>query len=145
MVRSQAVNVTIGKLAALAGVGVETIRFYQRRGLLAVPAMSGGRVRRYDKGDLLRLNFIRSAQSAGFTLNEIKILLQHEGAKDKAAVRQLAWARIAILDQKIAEMAAARASLARLAQQCAAVEDNPSAACPILQAFEDQTDCCSHK
>ena len=147
MVRSQVVNVTIGNLARLAGVGVETIRFYQRRGLLAVPAVAGsgdaGRFRRYDQQDLLRLNFIRSAQAAGFTLNQISMLLKHEGASDKAAVRELARARISELDRKIAEMTQARIGLARLAEQCAALEDDEHAPCPILRAFEERTDCCS--
>lgn len=146
MVRSQVVNVTIGKLAQMAGVGVETIRYYQRRGLLGVPALAGGgeggRIRRYGPRDLERLNFIRSAQAAGFTLNEINILLKHEGASDKAEVRKLAQQRIEQLDLQIAEMTRARAGLARLAQECAALEDEPNAPCPILRAFEDRTDCC---
>ena len=75
MVRSQATNgMTIGKLAEAAGVGVETVRFYQRKGLIGTPGRDGG-VRRYGEEDRRRLAFIRQAQTAGFTLNEIHELL----------------------------------------------------------------------
>lgn len=141
-------NVTIGKLAQMAGVGVETIRYYQRRELLAVPALAGGgtggSVRRYDSSDLNRLNFIRSAQAAGFTLNEIKELLEYEGKSDKADVRILALRRIAELDEKIAQMSQTRAALARLASQCAAQNDDPDAPCPILSAFEAKGKCATN-
>lgn len=140
-------NVTIGKLAKLAGVGVETIRYYQRRGLIAVPATAGGThggsVRRYDETDLDRLNFIRSAQAAGFTLNEINDLLKYDGASDRANIRELAQRRIHQLDAKITELTRARSALTRLAAQCAAQGDNSAAACPILKAFEPKTDGCA--
>ena len=123
---------TIGKLAAAGGVGVETIRYYQRRGLIGTPARSGG-IRRYDDNDLRRLKFIRAAQAAGFTLDEISELLVLEESDDRARVRTLARQRIAALDEKIAQMAEARAALARLADQCAASDKGP---CPILAAFE---------
>lgn len=129
---------TIGKLAAAGGVGVETIRYYQRRGLLGTPVRSGGDgwrggIRRYDDNDLRRLKFIRAAQAAGFTLDEISELLALEESDDRVRVRFLARQRIAALDEKIAQMAEARAALARLADQCAASDKGP---CPILQAFE---------
>lgn len=131
-------QITIGKLAAAGDVGVETIRYYQRRGLLATPARSGGDgwgggVRRYDEGDLRRLKFIRAAQGAGFTLDEIGELLALEAGDDRVRVRTLARQRIEILDEKIAQMTATRAALARLADQCAAGGKGP---CPILAAFE---------
>ena len=129
---------TIGKLAAAGGVGVETIRYYQRRGLLGTPVRSGGDgwrggVRRYGDNDLRRLKFIRAAQAAGFTLDEISELLALEESDDRVRVRFLARQRIAALDEKIAQMAEARAALARLADQCAASDKGP---CPILAAFE---------
>lgn len=129
---------TIGKLAAAGGVGVETIRYYQRRGLLATPARSGGDgwgggIRRYDERDLRRLKFIRSAQGAGFTLDQIGELLALDEGDDRIQVRALARQQIAALDQKIAQMTQTRAALARLADQCAASEKGP---CPILAAFD---------
>ena len=131
-------QLTIGKLAAAGDVGVETIRYYQRRGLMGTPARSGGDgwgggIRRYDENDLRRLKFIRSAQASGFTLEEIAELLALEASDDRVRVRTLARQRIDVLDQKIAQMTATRAALARLADQCAASDKGP---CPILTAFE---------
>ena len=131
-------QITIGKLAQAGGVGVETIRYYQRRGLIGTPARSGGDgwgggIRRYDEDDVRRLKFIRSAQAAGFTLEEIGELLALEASDDRAQVRSLARQRIEVLDAKIAQMTEARAALLRLADQCAASDKGP---CPILQAFE---------
>ena len=131
-------QLTIGKLAAAGDVGVETVRYYQRRGLLDTPARSGGDgwgggIRRYGEDDLRRLKFIRSAQASGFTLDEISELLALEASDDRGRVRTLARQRIEVLDEKIAQMSATRAALARLADQCAASDKGP---CPILAAFE---------
>lgn len=129
---------TIGTLAVKAGVGVETVRYYQRRGLMRVPALDGGgAVRRYEGEDLRRLKYIRAAQAAGFTLKEISDLLALEGgATDKVKVRALALQRVAELDQQISFMTETRAALARLADQCAATQGHDDIPCPILQAFE---------
>ena len=128
---------TIAGLAKEGGVGVETIRYYQRRGLLATPERparqgAGGNVRRYGDADLRRLRFIRSAQSAGFTLDEISELLDLDATDDRARARELANLRIAALDARIAELQSARASLARLAAHCAHGGEGP---CPIIAAF----------
>jgi MerR family mercuric resistance operon transcriptional regulator len=125
-------QLTIGKLAAAGEVGVETIRYYQRRGLMETPARGGG-VRRYDEKDLRCLKFIRSAQASGFTLDEISELLALAESDDRVRVRSLARQRIEVLDAKIAQMSQTRAALARLAEQCAASDRGP---CPILAAFE---------
>ena len=135
-------QLTIGKLAAAGDVGVETVRYYQRRGLLETPARSGGDgwgggIRRYGEDDLRRLKFIRAAQGAGFTLDEIGELLALEAGDDRVRVRHLARQRIELLDEKIAQMTATRAALTRLADQCAASEaGNDGGPCPILAAFE---------
>ncbi len=134
MVRNQArKSDTIGALAKEAGVGVETVRYYQRRGLLAEPVRPRGEVRRYGPEDLRRLKFIRSAQAAGFTLNEIGELLELSVSDDRARVRQLAQARVAALDDKISELQEARKALAGLATDCAKKRGGP---CPILAAFD---------
>jgi len=134
MVRIQAKNSdTIGGLANAAGVGVETVRYYQRRGLLAEPARPHGEVRRYGEPDVKRLRFIRSAQSAGFTLAEIKELLDLDASDDRARARELAQARVAAIDGKIAELTQARDALAGLATACARKRGG---ACPIISAFE---------
>ncbi len=128
-------GMTIGKLAAAGGVGVETVRYYQRRGLLPEPARAEpyGGVRRYDAGDVQRLRFIRAAQGAGFTLDQIGELLELDATDDRARARALATERIAALDAKIAELSAARAALMRLANDCASAG---AGRCPILVAFE---------
>ena len=124
---------TIGGLAKAAGVGVETVRYYQRRGLLPEPARPPGEVRRYGEGEVRRLRFIRSAQAAGFTLAEIKELLDLDAADDRARARELAEARVAALDEKIADLQKAREALAGLASACARKRGGT---CPILTAFE---------
>ena len=128
-------GMTIGKLAASGGVGVETIRYYQRRGLLKEPPRDElyGGVRRYGAPDVQRLRFIRAAQGAGFTLDQIGELLMLDATDDRTRARALATERIAALDAKIEELAAARAALARLANDCANSDAGP---CPILAAFD---------
>jgi MerR family mercuric resistance operon transcriptional regulator len=127
---------TIGSLAAAGGVGVETIRFYQRKGLLQSPTRDAG-IRRYGREDVRRLKFIRQAQTAGFTLSEIKELLDLDAGEDRSRARELARSRIKALDGKIAELARARDSLRRLASKCAEGNTGP---CPILASF-DEIDC----
>lgn len=129
-------SATISGLARAGGVGVETVRYYQRRGLLETPGRAGGGVRRYGESDLARLRFIRSAQAAGFTLEQIAELIALDAGEDRPRARQLAAERIAALDQRIAELTAARDALARLARDCAAGTTGP---CPILTAFEPET------
>ena len=134
MVQSQGPSsITIGKLAAAGGVGVETIRFYQRKGLLGMPARDGG-IRRYGAADVRRLRFIRKAQQAGFTLEEIKELIALDSGQDHHRAQEMARKRLEKLDEQIAELQRARASLQRLAESCA--KDQPGA-CPILVAFDD--------
>ena len=134
MVRNQAKRSdTIGGLAKAAGVGVETVRYYQRRGLLAEPPRPMGEVRRYGDEDVRRLKFIRSAQAAGFTLSEIGELLELSASDDRVRARELAQARVAELDDKIGELRAAREALSRLATACS---KQRGGTCPILSAFE---------
>ena len=124
---------TIGGLASAAGVGVETVRYYQRRGLLSEPARPPGEIRRYGGEDLKRLKFIRSAQAAGFTLNEIGELIALDASDDRARARELANARVAAIDEKIAELQEARDALSGLAIECTSQRGGP---CPILKAFD---------
>jgi MerR family transcriptional regulator, mercuric resistance operon regulatory protein len=132
MVRSQHLqDLTIGKLAAAANVGVETVRFYQRRGLLSTPKRIDG-IRRYGDDDLSRLRFIRQAQAAGFTLEEIRQLLELDSGEDRAAAREMATKRLAELDAKMEELQRARTSLQKLVSECAVGRTGP---CPILKSF----------
>lgn len=122
---------TIGKLAQDGGVGVETIRYYQRRGLLHTPRRGDG-IRRYGDEDLRRLRFIRSAQAAGFTLEQVAELLALDATEDRDRARALARERIGALDARIAELEAARNALKRLARDCA----SSTGPCPIIAAFD---------
>lgn len=127
---------TISQLARSASVGVETVRYYQRRGLLPDPkpkrAGAAG-IRHYDEADARKLRFIRAAQSAGFTLEQIAELLHLDSSDDRARAREMARTRIAALDQSIAEMKRARNALAKVAKECAAGDNGP---CPIILSFE---------
>jgi MerR family mercuric resistance operon transcriptional regulator len=117
MVQSQAVqSLTIGK----------------RRGLLETPTRDR-EIRRYGSDDLRRLRFIKQAQAAGFTLEEIKELLDLDASEDRSRARELAGARVKALDGKIAELQRARDALKRLAHECGSGSGGP---CPILTSFE---------
>ncbi|ASP87091.1 MerR family transcriptional regulator [Sinorhizobium meliloti] len=132
MVQSQdPQELTIGKLAAAGGVGVETIRFYQRRGLLPTPKRLEG-VRRYGGEDVRRLRFIKQAQAAGFTLEEIGQLLALDAGHNRSAARELAKKKLEQLDARIGELNRARGALRKLVSECAEDKTGP---CPILASF----------
>ena len=139
MVRLQDdLQIPIGKLAEAGGVGVETVRYYQRQGLMPLPerpqggGISGG-IRHYGRVDVERLRFIRSAQAAGFTLKQIARLIELDAMTDRTEARQMATNRLKALDAQIKELQRARASLKRLSEECAHEDGGP---CPILKAFE---------
>lgn len=127
---------SIAELARGAGVGVETVRYYQRRGLLADPRpqrTGATGIRHYGPEDSRRLRFVRTAQNAGFTLEEIAELLRLDASEDRARARAMARSRLAELDARIAELRQARKALARLADECASGDKGP---CPIIASFE---------
>ena len=131
-------EMTIAKLAQAGGVGVETIRFYQRRGLMIEPERparsgTGGGFRTYGDDDLRRLRFIRQAQAAGFTLEQIGELLALDSTDDRPRAREMARARISALDAEIAKLRKARDALRQLADDCGSGSSGP---CPILEAFD---------
>lgn len=124
-------EVTIGGLAKRAGVNVETIRYYQRRGLLALPARPQGAYRRYPIDLAQRIHFIKRAQALGFTLAEIAGLPRQDATQACIATRELALHKIALIDAKLAELAARRETLWALAAQCGTeLQGN---GCPIIQ------------
>ena len=132
MVQSQEVrSLTIGQFAAAGSVGVETIRFYQRKGLLTAPTRESG-IRRYGSDDVRRLRFIKQAQAAGFTLEEIRELLELDAGQDRTRARELAQTRVGELNRKIAELKRARDALQRLTKECGEDKSGP---CPILESF----------
>jgi len=123
----------ISDLAREGGVGIETVRFYQRKGLLDAPAGDAAGGRRYGSDDVRRLRYIRQAQTAGFTLAEIAELIDLDRKDDRPRAREMASERIAALDERIATLEEARRSLDRLAKDCARGGEGP---CPILAAFD---------
>lgn len=123
----------ISDLAREGGVGVETIRFYQRKGLLDAPRGEAAGGRHYGSDDVRRLRYIRQAQTAGFTLAEIAELIDLDHKDDRPRAREMARERIEALDEQIATLEAARRSLDRLANDCARGGEGP---CPILAAFD---------
>jgi MerR family mercuric resistance operon transcriptional regulator len=126
-------SMTIAKLARAAEVGVETVRYYQRRGLMPVPRAGGHTAfRLYEDGHLQRLLFIRRAQTAGFTLEEIKELLSLDRTRDRARIRILAGERLDALVRQAKELEESRQALQRLLGACRGSNRGP---CPIIEAF----------
>jgi MerR family transcriptional regulator, mercuric resistance operon regulatory protein len=111
-------GLTIGKLAAAEGVGVETVRFYQRRGLLATPAPAGSGYREYSDEDRERLTFIRRARRLGFTLGEISDLLGPAEANSPAEIAGAAQAKLADVDRQVRDLELVRCRLRRLLHVC---------------------------
>ena len=129
----KSVSLTVGELAKVAGVHVETVRYYQRRGLLATPERHYGTIRRYTDIDRDRLRFIRRAQRLGFTLEEIAQLLALDAIRDRDQARALAAAKVADLDTRIADLRTMRRVLVERIEHCA--HGQPAEPCPILDAF----------
>ena len=126
----------IGELARTVGVGVETIRFYERRGLLTAEERSDAGYRRYGDEALGRLRFIRHAKRLGFELREIGELLalRRDEATSCAEVARRAGSKVADVDRRIAELETIRRALARLAAECAA--GGAAGPCPLLAALD---------
>lgn len=124
---------SIGQLAQRADVGVETIRYYQRRGLLEVPVKPTGGQRRYPEELVNRLRFIKRAQGMGFTLAEIGDLLTLNELQACAETRALAARKLDLIEQKMADLAKMRAVLASLVQQCETTGED--ARCPIIETL----------
>jgi MerR family transcriptional regulator, mercuric resistance operon regulatory protein len=126
-------EITIGSLAKSAGVGVETVRYYQRRGLLSEAGAKKGAFRVYDDAEVSRLQFIRRAQALGFSLDEIAGLLALDEETDRDAARRVAQAKIADIDSRMRQLQHVRSALQQLVSCC---EDaSASAPCPILRAL----------
>ena len=124
---------TIGRLAQAAGVGVETVRYYQRRGLLPQPAPARGAYRHYPPAAAARLRFIRRAQQLGFTLEEIASLLQLSDGTDRRSIRRITAARLAQLQERMADMQKMADVLQHLLHECE--HDGDAAHCPIIESI----------
>jgi MerR family mercuric resistance operon transcriptional regulator len=129
-------TLTIGALAKASGVGVETVRYYQRRGLLEAPRKPAGSVRRYGEDTVRRLRFIRRAQALGFTLGEIGELLRLERTPDCGRAQRLASEKLASVEAKLADLGRMRSRLRALVAACAAGRDPRS--CPIVVSLAER-------
>lgn len=127
-------RMTIGRFAREAGVGVETVRYYHRRGLLPMPAAGSTSYREYDDTLLRRLGFIRRAQAAGFTLEEVRELLRLDRSRDRRSVRQLARRKLVELESRLADLGDLARALRSVVHACD--HGDRAAPCPIIEAFD---------
>lgn len=125
-------EMTIGALAKACGVGVETVRYYQRRGLLAEPQRAPGGVRRYGADTIARLGFIRRAQDVGFTLEEVGTLLKLGETPSCRGARTLAARKLEMVESRLRDLKRMRRALATLIAQCDAGRGQR---CPIIESL----------
>ena len=130
-------TMTIGQVASGAGVNIQTVRYYERRGLLPKAPRTASGYRQYDADAVARLRFIKRAQDLGFSLEEIAGLLELrvEHGAACAAVEATAKEKIAMVEKKIGELERMRMVLAELARACELRE--PTSDCPILETLSE--------
>ena len=126
---------TIGALAETAGVNVETIRFYQRKGLMPEPEKPYGSIRRYGAAELARVRFIKSAQRLGFSLEEVGELLKLEDGARCSEARQLAEQKLVDVRQKLTDLQRIESVLAGLVARCSAVRGRVN--CPLIASLQE--------
>ena len=126
-------GLTIGTLATLAGVHVETIRFYQRKGLLPEPDKPYGSIRRYGTSDVARVQFVKSAQRLGFSLDEISRLLLLDDGTHCDEARELGEKKLANVRGKLADLQRIEAVLASLVERCRTTQGKIS--CPLIASL----------
>jgi MerR family mercuric resistance operon transcriptional regulator len=131
-------SMTIGVLAKASGMGVETIRYYQRRELVAEPEKPYGGVRHYDEQTLARLHFIRTAKWLGFNLDEIGELLKLEDGAHCDEARALAEHKLDDLRRKIAALRQMESTLGSLVERCRCSEDPQR--CPLIHSLQGNQD-----
>ncbi len=130
-------KMTIGRLASAAGVNIETVRFYQRSGLIDEPSKPHSGYRTYEESDVRRIRFIKRAQLLGFALEEIAGLLKLEGSRACADTRALAARKLATVEVKLSDLLAMQKALADMVSRCG-VEDGTDG-CPIIRALIEDT------
>lgn len=128
-------SLTIGRLAASAEVNVETVRYYQRRGLLREPTRPLGSVRRYSNDDMKRIRFIKRAQQLGFTLEEVNHLLKLEDGRSCRETERLAQQKLVTVQARIADLRRLRKTLLELIGRCGV--GRGKIACPIIKSLTD--------
>lgn len=126
---------TIGRLAKATDVHVETIRYYQRRGLMPEPAKPLGGIRRYEESHARRLRFIKRAQALGFGLDEVADLLALEDGRHCREAQELGTNKLATVRERIAHLQRVEQALAALVSQCH--RDPGQVQCPLIAALEE--------
>lgn len=126
-------RLTIGRLAEAAGVGVETIRFYQRYGLLTEPERPSSGYREYGQTDVQRIRFIKKAQTLGFSLEDVAGLLKLDGPQTCSVAHDLALHKLHLVEDKIASLARIRDALQQMVRRCEL--KHKSGICPIIQSL----------
>jgi MerR family mercuric resistance operon transcriptional regulator len=129
-------NLSIGAFAEAAGVNVETVRFYQRKGLLPEPEKPYGSIRRYAETDVARVRFIKSAQRLGFSLDEVAGLLTLDDGTHCDEARQVAEQKLADVRGKLADLRRIESVLATLVRDCCVSHGTVS--CPLISALQKQ-------
>ena len=129
---------TIGALADAGGVSVETVRFYQRRGLMREPVRPQGGIRRYSRVDVARARFIKAAQRLGFSLDEVHELLKLEDGTQCRAARALAEDKLVDVRQKLADLHRIEAALGELVIRCKTARG--ALKCPLISSMQQNTD-----
>jgi MerR family mercuric resistance operon transcriptional regulator len=124
---------TIGRLASAAGVNVETVRYYQRRGLVAEPERPLNGIRRYSEDNVRRIRFVKRAQELGFTLSEVANLLALEDGRSCRETRELAGRKLAIVEARLADLNRLRRTLRDLIARCDTSRGKIS--CPIISVL----------
>ena len=127
-------DMTIGALADAAGVNVETIRFYQRKGLVPEPQRPPGRIRRYGEVELARVRFIKAAQRLGFSLDEVAELLMLEDGTQCAKARKLAEGKLQGVREKLADLRRIESALGRLVARCGSARG--SVRCALIASLQ---------
>lgn len=129
-------NLTIGTFAQAAGVNVETIRFYQRRGLLPEPNRPYGSIRRYGQSDVERVRFVKSAQRLGFSLDEVAQLLRLEDGTHCAEAAEIASARLTDIRSRLADLSRMESVLSELVGRCHKRRGKIS--CPLIASLRSE-------
>lgn len=131
-------GITIGQLARAAAVNVETVRYYQRIGLLSLPGRDFGSIRRYVADDLKRIRFIKRAQKLGFSLDEVALLLGLSDGKHCRETKTLAQNKLTVVEEKIADLEAIQKALKGLVAKCS--KGSRGCGCPVIDALiEDES------
>ena len=125
---------TIGALADAAAVNVETIRFYQRKGLIPAPVRPSGSIRRYASADLARVRFIKSAQRLGFSLDEVSDLLTLEDGTHCDEARALAERKLRDVREKLTVLRRIESALGKLVVQCGSARG--AVTCPLIASLQ---------